>query len=95
MKAHTEAHEETWTTQREPDGDGGVDPDIYTADGERVATPEDPSRSRLISAAPDMARVLLDICDDRKTGVCVSCGQAPCWERCKLDAALRKAGVRP
>jgi len=57
------------------------------------------ARQRLASAAPDMARVLLEIEYSPNDGIwfCPSCdcrvtdGHAP---DCALDAALRKAGVR-
>lgn len=60
------------------------------------------ARARLASAAPDMARLLLELewCDD-DGHYCPSCGysrfrtpqtHAP---DCRLVAVLRKAGVRP
>jgi hypothetical protein len=66
-----------------------------------------PERRRLASAAPDMARVLLDVewmfSERDEYRRCPSCTglettkdepRTGHYESCKLDAALRKAGVR-
>jgi len=64
---------------------------------------EDIARARLASAAPDMARVLLELVDwdMRGDGRCFYCGLGVPGEGpekhkpdCALDAALRKAGCR-
>lgn len=31
----------------------------------------------------------MEFTSDRKTGVCLSCGYAPCWDKCALDVAFR------
>lgn len=69
---------------------------------------DDISRARLAAAAPDMARVLLEIEWDGEDSRCPDCGglNPKFWPNraqpedghkkdCKLDAALRKAGVGP
>ena len=102
--------EETWTFDGEREGGCILENDtavMYTCG------PDDPEyhapRGHLASAAPDMARVLLEIewragefGDPDAGGRCPSClGYEPSGSPddghhvdCALDAALRKAGVR-
>jgi hypothetical protein len=66
---------------------------------------EDLPRLRLSSAAPDMARVLMDLRGNAECPVCGSCVSPvePAWKvppephapDCALVAALRKAGMLP
>lgn len=106
--------EETWVAEYgdcDPDDRGSIE--IWHTsfpDGHAVYLYDDESRARLISAAPDMARVLLAIewegetTDEGRCDRCPSCGRYPPTELalrdeghatdCALDAALRKAGVR-
>ncbi len=62
-------------------------------------------RAQLVSAAPDMARVLLEMewrgfplprIGNEECATCVGCGDRRPSHKpsCMLDAALRKAGVR-
>jgi hypothetical protein len=55
--------------------------------------------AKLMAAAPDMARVLLAVewggLTDPCAHVCPACGRSEHTPDCALDAALRKAGVRP
>ena len=99
--------EETWESYW--DSDYAVT--LKRSDGARLGIisaggPEGVARAKLAAAAPDLARVLLDL---ERQGVfhqrqCSSCFQHNPGDPvptvvehrsgCKLDAALRKAGVR-
>ena len=99
-------HEETWRVFEEPTP-------LATAYVIRAQVEEpsglsgawlpatSPEQARLASAAPDMARVLLDL-ETGDGGACCDCGHLPFVgiERrphapdCALDAALHKAGIR-
>jgi hypothetical protein len=64
-----------------------------------IAANVDEDRALLMAAAPDMARVLLAVewGGEHEVALCPTCAQ---WKKdghasdCKLDSALRKAGVR-
>jgi hypothetical protein len=67
------------------------------------ATEADVDRARLIAAAPEMARLLLELQDFEGAG-CVACGHVSCGDEtckdhephsanCPIVAVLRKAGV--
>ncbi len=112
MNSDDRTIEETWTA--EWDQFGGYDcmssAWIVRTGAVRVEVPEGPRSetvAKLVAAAPDMARVLLDI-EHVPTGYdqalcCPVCGMQKACDRkswpsghvadCSLHAALRKAGV--
>lgn len=92
--------EETWVV------DDDIPPvQVLSQSGEEICElpTRDTARASMIAAAPDMARVLLDIEWEGINGHCPSCmgsryipggERAPHRHYCALDASLRKAGVR-
>ena len=103
-------HEETWTVAGDKiDGHTFGPWRVFDGSGHLLCTVGDgcsnPDAAKLVSAAPEMASLLLDVewhgrYEDRvgepRSG-CVSCACAvgeshSAW--CELDAILKKAGVR-
>ena len=67
------------------DNDGGEKPDE-----EEYARRD--ARARLASAAPEMARVLLELSSGEFDTESLHCADNPMWS--KINAALQKAGMR-